>query len=48
MLINDNLPYKETPSYARNGDRFYTTIKTPKPLENNIRIIHPSSGTLEL
>ena len=28
--INSDFPYKETPSYARNGGRFYITIKTPK------------------
>ena len=46
--IYDNLPCKETPSYARNGGRFYTTIKTPKPSQIKVRIIHPSSGTLGL
>ena len=31
MPINDDLPYKETPSYARNGGRFYTIIKPKDP-----------------
>jgi len=48
MLINDDLPYKERPSYARNESRFYTTIKTQRLSENKVHIIHPSSGTLEL
>ena len=46
MLINDNLHYKETASHARN--RFYTTIKTLNPSKNKVRIIHLSSGILEL
>ena len=48
MLIDDNLPYKETPSYTRNRGRFYTNIKTPMPSENKVHIIHPSSDALEL
>ena len=48
MPINDNLPYREMPSYTRNGGRFYTIIKIPKSLENKVRIIHHNFGTLEL
>ena len=33
MHIYDDLPRKETPSYVRNGGRFYTTIKTQGPQE---------------
>ena len=48
MPINDDLRYKETPSYARNGGRFYTTIKTQRPSKNKVRIIYLNFGTLEL
>ena len=48
MPVNSDFPYKEMPSYARNGGRFYTTIKTPKPSQIKVSIIHPSSGILEL
>ena len=35
-------------SHERKEDWFYTTIKTQKPSTYKVRIIHPSSGTLEL
>ena len=46
--INENLPYKERPSLPRNGCQLYATIKIPKPSQIKVRIIYPSSGTLEL
>ena len=46
--INEDLPYKERFSTPRNEGQLYTTIKTPKPSQIKVRIIHPSSSTLEL
>ena len=48
MYINKDPPYKEKTCYASLGVWFYTTIKAPKTLRKQVRIIHPSSGTLEL
>ena len=42
-----SLPYKERPSLPRNKCQLYATIKTPKPSQTKVRIIYPSSGTLE-
>ena len=48
MCINKDLPYKERSSLLRNKGQLYTTIKTSKPSQIKVRIIYPSSGTLEL
>ena len=46
--INKNLSYKERPSPPKNEGQLYTTIKTSKPSQIKVRVIFPSSGTLEL
>ena len=46
--INKDLPHKERPSPPSNKCQLYATIKTSKPSQTKIRIISPSSGTLEL
>ena len=46
--INKDLPYKERFSPPRNEGQLYTTTKTQKPSQIKIRIIYPSSATLEL
>ena len=46
--INEDLPYKERPSPPRNECELYATIKIPKPFQTKVRIIHNSSGILEL
>ena len=48
MGIEEDLLYKEIPSPSRNEGYLYATIKTPNPSQTKIRIIFPSSGTLEL
>ena len=48
MGINEDLPYKERPFPPRNKGQLYATIKVLKPLQTKVRIIDPSSGTLEL
>ena len=45
--IYEDLSYKERPSPPRNDCQLYATIKTPKPSQTKVRIIYPSSGTLE-
>ena len=40
--------YKERNSKPRKRDQPSTTIKTLKPSQTKVRIIHPRSGTLEL
>ena len=40
--------YKEKTSKPRSRYQPSTTIKTPKPSQTKVRIIYPSSGTLEL
>ena len=45
----EDLPYKEKfPFPKKEESRFYTTIKTLKHSQTKVRIISPSSGTLEL
>ena len=46
--INEDLSYRERPFLPRNECQLYTTIKTPKLSQTKVRIIYPSSGTLEL
>ena len=46
--INEDLPYKERPSMQMNRCQLYATIKTQKPSQTKVRIIFPSSETLEL
>ena len=48
MQIEEDLSYKERSSRPRNGCQPYAAIKTPKPLQTKVRIIHLSFGTLEL
>ena len=47
MCINEDLPYKERPSPLRNECQLNATIPL-KPSQTQVRIIYPSSGTLEL
>ena len=48
MSTEEDLLYKEIPSPSRNESQLYTIIKTPNPSQTKVRIIFPSSGTLEL
>ena len=48
MHINKDLPHKERPFPPNNKCQLYATIKTSKPLQTKVRLISPSSGTLDL
>ena len=41
-------PTRKDPLCQKKRCQLYTTIKTPKPLQTKVRIIYPSSSTLEL
>ena len=47
VKISHKDSYKERNSKPRKRDQPSITIKTPKLLQSKVRIIHPSSGTLE-
>ena len=48
MQIKEDLSHKERSSKPRNECQPHATIKTPRPSQTKVRIIHPNSGTLEL
>ena len=48
MRINRDLCYKEKTCYTSKDALDLHNYKNPKTLKKKVKIIHPSSGTLEL